>query len=36
MLIKNKKPVALAVLVVIGWFMITGIFGPLFGKLSSV
>ena len=36
MLIKNKKPVALAVLVVIGWFMITGVFGPLFGKLSSV
>ncbi len=36
MLIKNKKPVALAVLIVIGWFMITGIFGPLFGKLSSV
>ena len=36
MLIKNKKPVALAVLVVIGWFMITSIFGPLFGKLSSV
>jgi RND superfamily putative drug exporter len=36
MLIKNKKPVALAVLVVISWFMITGIFGPLFGKLSSV
>ena len=36
MLIKNKKPVALAVLVVIAWFMITGIFGPLFGKLSSV
>jgi RND superfamily putative drug exporter len=36
MLIKNRKPIALAVLVVIGWFMITGIFGPLFGKLSSV
>ena len=36
MLIKNKKPVALAVLVVIAWFMITSIFGPLFGKLSSV
>lgn len=36
MLIKNKKPVALAVLVVIAWFMITGIFGPLFGKLTSV
>ena len=36
MLIKNKKPVALAVLVVIAWFMITAVFGPLFGKLSSV
>jgi putative drug exporter of the RND superfamily len=36
MLIKSKKPVALAVLVVIGWFLISGIFGPLFGKLSTV
>ena len=36
MLIKNKKPVSIAVLVVIGWFLITGIFGPLFGKLTSV
>ncbi len=36
MLIKNKKPVALAVLVVIAWFIITGVFGPLFGKLTSV
>ena len=36
MLIKNKKPVSLAVLVVIAWFLITGIFGPLFGKLTSV
>jgi RND superfamily putative drug exporter len=36
MLIKNKKPISIAVLVVIAWFMITGIFGPLFGKLSSV
>jgi putative drug exporter of the RND superfamily len=36
MLIKNKKPVSIAVLVVIAWFMITGIFGPLFGKLTSV
>jgi len=23
-------------LVVIAWFMLTGVFGPLFGKLSSV
>jgi RND superfamily putative drug exporter len=36
MLIKNKKSVSIAVLVVIAWFMITGIFGPLFGKLTSV
>jgi len=36
MLIKNKKPIALSVVVVIAWFMITGFFGPLFGKLSSV
>jgi len=33
---KNRKPYAIAMLVVIVWFMITGIFGPLFGKLSSV
>ncbi len=36
MLIKNKKPIAVSVLVVIAWFMVTGFFGPLFGKLSSV
>ena len=33
---KNRKPFALAMLIVIAWFMVTGIFGPLFGKLSSV
>jgi RND superfamily putative drug exporter len=33
---KNRKPYAIAMLVVIAWFIITGIFGPLFGKLSSV
>ncbi len=33
---KSRKPFALAVLVVIVWFAITGIFGPLFGKLTSV
>ena len=32
----SRKPLAVAVLVVITWFAITGIFGPLFGKLSSV
>lgn len=34
--VKHRKPFAIAMLVVIGWFMITGIFGPLFGKLTSV
>lgn len=34
--VKNRKPFAIAMLVVIAWFVITGIFGPLFGKLSSV
>lgn len=33
---KNRKPYAIAMLVVIAWFIITGIFGPLFGKLTSV
>ena len=33
---KSRKPLALAVLVVVVWFAITGIFGPLFGKLTSV
>ena len=32
----NRKPYAIAMLVVIAWFIITGIFGPLFGKLTSV
>ena len=32
----TRKPYALAMLVVIAWFIISGIFGPLFGKLSSV
>ena len=36
MLIKNRKPIALSVVVIIAWFVITGFFGPLFGKLSSV
>ena len=34
--VKNRKPYALAMLVVIAWFIITGVFGPLFGKLTSV
>ena len=33
---KNSKPYAIAMLVVIAWFIITGVFGPLFGKLTSV
>lgn len=33
---RTRKPFALALLVVIIWFGITGVFGPLFGKLSSV
>jgi len=34
--VKNRKPFAIAMLVVITWFIITGVFGPLFGKLTSV
>ena len=33
---KNRKPYAISMLVVIGWFVLTGVFGPLFGKLTSV
>ena len=33
---KSRKPFAISLLVVIIWFAITGVFGPLFGKLSSV
>jgi len=32
----TRKPYAVAMLVVIAWFIIIGIFGPLFGKLTSV
>jgi RND superfamily putative drug exporter len=34
--LKHRKPYAISMLVVITWFIITGVFGPLFGKLSSV
>ena len=34
--VKNRKPFAISMLVVIAWFIITGVFGPLFGKLTSV
>jgi RND superfamily putative drug exporter len=33
---KSRKPFAIAMLVVIAWFLISGVFGPLFGKLSTV
>jgi RND superfamily putative drug exporter len=33
---KTRKPFAIALLVVIVWFGITGVMGPLFGKLTSV
>jgi RND superfamily putative drug exporter len=33
---KTRKPFAIAMLVVIAWFVISGVFGPLFGKLSTV
>jgi putative drug exporter of the RND superfamily len=33
---KTRKPFALALLVVFVWFGITGVFGPMFGKLTSV
>jgi len=32
----SRKPIAIAILVVIAWFGVTGFFGPLFGKLTSV
>jgi len=32
---KSRKPFAASLLVVIIWFAITGIFGPLFGKLNE-
>lgn len=32
----KRKPIAIAILVVIAWFGVTGFFGPLFGKLSTV
>ena len=33
---KSRKPFAISLLVVIIWFAIIGVFGPLFGKLTSV
>lgn len=31
-----KRPFAIALIVIIAWFGVTGFFGPLFGKLSTV
>ncbi len=33
---KHRKPLAVALLIVIAWFMASSITGPLFGKLSTV
>jgi len=32
----KRKPIAIAILVIIAWFGVTGFFGPLFGSLTSV
>ena len=32
----KRKPIAIALLVIVAWFGVTGFFGPLFGKLTSV
>ncbi len=36
MRLKHRKPLAVAILVTIAWMMLSGISGPLFGKLSTV
>ena len=36
MRVKHRKPLAIAILVSIVWLMLSGISGPLFGKLSTV
>jgi len=36
MRLKHRKPLAIAILVTIVWLMLSGISGPLFGKLSTV
>ena len=36
MRLKHRKPLAIAILVTIAWLMLSGISGPLFGKLSTV
>ena len=32
----KRKPIAIALLVIVAWFGVTGFFGPLFGKLTTV
>jgi hypothetical protein len=33
---KHRKPLWIAILLVVGWFMVSGVTGPLFGQLSTV
>ncbi len=33
---KHRKPLWIAIVLVLGWFMVSGITGPLFGQLSTV
>jgi len=33
---KHRKPLWIAILLVLGWFMVSGVTGPLFGQLSTV
>lgn len=33
---KHRKPLWIAILLVMGWFMVSGVTGPLFGQLSTV
>lgn len=33
---KHRKPLWIAIVLVLGWFMVSGVTGPLFGQLSTV
>ena len=33
---KHRKPLWIAIVLVLGWFMVSGVTGPLFGELSTV
>ena len=33
---KHRKPLWVAIVLVLGWFMVSGVTGPLFGQLSTV